>query len=202
MKSKENFWTWFVENSKFYARLNAIETAAKEDLLNQFQDRLHQYSDGLFFEIGGEPGEVNELIITATGDSEYFNDVETLIGDAPRIPDWTFTAFKQAVPGHFVTRWEFIELDTKDMYFNPLKKGTSTDLGVSVYLNNFDLSREDDFYNAIFTTLETILGERSFALDIDHVDIKKKTDNINTDDLIEILKLPNYIKWHKAKYNL
>ena len=51
----------------------------------------------------------------------------------------------------------------------------------------------------MFKMLDTILGEKSFALDIKAVIIKLYDPNFSDGDVIPILKLPDYIKWYKAK---
>jgi len=47
--------------------------------------------------------------------------------------------------------------------------------------------------------LDNILGEKSSALDIGYVEIEAMLSSIKKEDLIELNKLPRYIKWKKAK---
>ena len=85
------FWAWFRERNHEYKSLDRSEN--KEQLLDQFQDRLHQYDDALAFEIS-QPldDDSNELIITAEGVAGKFPEVEALVKAAPELPGWKFVA--------------------------------------------------------------------------------------------------------------
>jgi hypothetical protein len=72
-----------------------------------------------FFEMGGLPDEDQELIITAEGNSDYFDKVEELINAAPRIDRWQFTALKPAIPGHFKSKWATFSLTQMTYGFLP-----------------------------------------------------------------------------------
>jgi hypothetical protein len=65
--SSDSFWSWFKQHHRKYSFINQVDLSVKEDLLNAFSEELHKYCDKLFFEIGGEPEECRELIITAEG---------------------------------------------------------------------------------------------------------------------------------------
>jgi hypothetical protein len=47
--------------------------------------------------------------------------------------------------------------------------------------------------------LDTVLGEKSFALDIDYIDFGKLPDNPEKHGMIELGELPAYMKWKKSK---
>jgi len=200
MKSASKiFWNWFTNSYQAYEQLDSIKVNAREELLNDFERELHTYCNKLYFEIGGLPGQSNELIITAEGDTNYFEQVDQLIDDAPITPNWIFIAFKPPMPGHFKTKWGNIELDTQDIYFNPSNGSDSSGIGIIMYLKKYDDRYEDDYYNALFKMLDTVLGEKSFALDIKNVVIKLNEGQIAEDDMLPLLKLPAYIKWYKSK---
>jgi hypothetical protein len=108
--SIEKFWDWFKEHNKSYISLDEINEDVKEQLLNDLQDHLHEYCDQLYFQIGGMPGEVQELIITAEGNTDFFEQVEALVNDAPKINNWTFIAFIHSLNDLRVTNFEDVEL--------------------------------------------------------------------------------------------
>jgi len=99
--SVKRFWDWFKQHNKSYSFLNQVDPEVKENLLNDFSEELHKYCDNLYFEIGGDPEECQELIITAEGNKEYFNQVEQLVNTAPRIDNWTIKAFIPPRDIHF-----------------------------------------------------------------------------------------------------
>ena len=51
--------------------LNEIDEDEKDQLLEDLQGHLHEYCDQLYFQVGGNSGEEQELIITAEGDKDF-----------------------------------------------------------------------------------------------------------------------------------
>ena len=200
MDTTLQFWNWFKDKNKAYTFLNSVDGVIKEKLLNDFLEQLSKYCDKIYFEIGGYPDEDQELIITAEGDKDYFEKVEKLIDAAPQIEGWTFIAFKQPMVGHFKSKWEDLELNTADMWFLPLSSENPNDLGIRVYLKNHDLIKDSEYLTPlVFKMLDTILGEKSFAIDIDYVDTDLQPYEPEEEGMYQILELPDYIKSHKSQ---
>ena len=63
------------------------------NLLDELLFHLHEYCDELYFEAGGHPNGIQELIITAEGKIENFEKVEKLISQAPILDNWNFISF-------------------------------------------------------------------------------------------------------------
>ena len=200
MDTTSQFWNWFKENNKAYTFLDSVDEVVKEKLLNDLLEELHKYCDKIFFEIGGLPDQEQELIITAEGDKDYFEKVEELINSAPKISGWTFIAFKLPMPGHFKSKWDDLELNTEEMWFLPLSNGKTQDLGVRICLRNYDLIKDNKILKTlIYKMLDTILGEKSFSLDLSHVEIDLQPDEPEDEGMYPILDLPQYIEWQKAQ---
>ncbi len=178
--------------------MDKVDENVGENLLSEFEERLHHYCDKLFFEIGGAPGEDQEIIITAEGDTDYFDRVEQLINDAPSIDGWKFIAFKQPMPGHFKSAWDDLELNTEDMWFLPLSNSKNADLGISVVFKNYEFIKDNEILDTlVYKMLDTIIGEKSFAFDIAYVETGQQPDDPEEMGMFPILELPGYIKWHK-----
>lgn len=201
MDNSKNFWKWFTANASSYEEIGSVNNDERNRLLDNFEIQLHNYCNKLYFEIGGLSGEPNELIITAEGDANYFEAVENLITDAPEISDWIFTAFKPQVPGHLKTEWGNIKLNTEDIFFNPSGASDKSGVAIIVYLPKYNPEYEEDYYNGLFKMLETLLGEKSFALDVKSVAIKANENQFTDENAIPILKLSAYLNWYKAKNN-
>ena len=200
MDTTSQFWNWFKDNNKSYTFLNSVDETVKEQLLDKLLEQLHNYCDKLYFEIGGFPDEDQELIITAEGDKNYFDKVEKLINAAPQIDCWTFIAFKPAMPEIFTSKWDDLELNTEDMWFLPLSNNKNQDLGVRVCFNNQDLLKDNETLTPLlYKMLDTIVGEKAFALDIHYVDTDLLPDDPEEEGLYPILELPKYIEWHKSQ---
>ena len=203
MITATDFWNWFKANNARFQNLNDPELSddAKEELLNEFLEHLYKYCDGLYFEIGGEHGKEQELIITADGDTEYFHKVEELIDAAPAIDNWIYTALIQ--PGDLpqTTIYEDVELMPFEIYFLPLdNKNQPKSIGLRVCLPNYELVKDSEWLTAaVYKVLDHVLGEKVFALDIDYIEIKDLPDNPEEKGMMELEDLPRFIKWKKAK---
>ncbi|MDQ6904050.1 MAG: hypothetical protein M3139_13695 [Bacteroidota bacterium] len=194
MDTISQFWKWFQDNNKAYLLLNDVEGDVKEGLLNDFEEQLHNYCDQIYFEIGGEPDEDQELIITAEGDQIYFGKVEELINAAPQISGWKFIAFKPSIPGHFKSMWDDLELNTEEMWFLPLVNEKNNDLGIRIRLKNHDLIKDNEILTTLlYKMLDTILGEKAFSLNIKYVDTDLQPDDPEAERMYPILELQEYI---------
>lgn len=201
MDSVSQFWNWFKDNNKAYTFLNSVDEETKEKLLDDFLKQLHKYCDSIYFEIGGYPDEDQELIITAEGDERYFDKIETLVNAAPKIDGWTFIAFKPPMPDNFKSKWDDLELNSEDMWFLPLSNDKTQELGIRVCFNKQDLIKGNKTLTPLlYKMLDTILGEKSFALDIQYVETDLLPDYPEEEGLYPILELPEYIEWHKSQW--
>ena len=201
MNKEQIFWNWFLKNNSKFLSLNQInDRNLKENLLDELLGQLHDYSENLYFEIGGKPNEPQELVITAEGKKEHFDEVDKLITEAPSIPNWRFIAFKQPEHISFITEYEGLILDPKLMWFLPLDNENDPNaLGLIVYLKNYSEHHKDLFIGGAFKVLDTLLGEKSTALDIQYLEVDKLPTNPTKKGLIELVDLPKYISWRNKK---
>ena len=198
-----DFWNWFKANNAKFMNLNNPELSdeAKEVLLDEFLEHLHEYCDVLYFEIGGKHGEEQELIITAEGDTEYFDKVDELIDAAPIIHNWIYTAFMQPGELPHTSVYEDVELKPLEIYFLPLdNKNQPKSIGLRICLPNYEQVQESEWLKAaVYKLLDHVLGEKVFALDIDYININILPDNPEEKGMMELEDLPRFIKWKKAK---
>ena len=203
MIKEEVFWKWFSENSSKYYFLNQIkDPSLKEKLLNNLLAHLQEYNENLFFEIGGKPNGIQELIISAGGNKKYFDLVEKLVAKAPNISNWEIKALKPAMGINFVTSYEGIEIDPKNIWFLPLEnENYPHSIGLRICLLNYNAEHEELYLNASYQILDTILGEKSTALDIEHLEVGNLPLNPADEGLIKLSELPNYVTWKKGVLN-
>ena len=196
------FWEWFEANHKPYLFLNEIEASDKAALLNVMLVQLQQYCPQLGFEIGGTPGEKLELIITAEGNTSYFNEVNTLISAAPKLDDWEFIAFVPPRGDGFEFGFEDVVLKASDIWFVPLKDRAHPEIvAIKVCTPHYDRLKEQEWLRPVmYKILESIIGEKSFALDLQYVDIGELPALPANEGLIQIAQLPKYIDWKKAAH--
>lgn len=197
------FWQWFEEKNKAYLFLSEVTPEVKEELMDAMQTQLHLYHKKLYFETGITDDDIPELIITAEGKSDYFEDVEYLIARAPKIGNWRFTAFIQPQGVDFTMKYGDVALEPKEMWFMPLVHNEKPDLiGIRVCLQQYDMiSDKDGLVSIVYKILNTVIGEKSFALDIQFVDAGLLPDDPEEEGMFELWELPQYIKWkQKAKH--
>jgi hypothetical protein len=197
MNSASAFWEWFIDNNQKYQDL---QNSDKERLMNEFLSKLQDFHPQLYFQIGIHKNDDFEVVITADGRVDNFEKVEDLVRNAPNIHNWKITAYKQPKGFNFATRYKGIIFNPDKLWFMPLEnKDHPKNLGIRVGIKEFDKHRENDFYFGISILLETCLGEKSAALDIDYLDICKLPENPEETGWIELPQIQQYIEWKKRK---
>jgi hypothetical protein len=166
MTSAAEFWSWLVTHE---AR---IRRDRSEAVLDEILAALHRYDPDLYFKIGGHPGGLVELVITAEGDRDHFDAVRALVAAAPAVAGWELIAFSPAQGFHFVTEWDAARIDTRGAWFLPLvAPGRPHQLGLRIAVADYDPADEQDWINAAHVVLDTALGELVAAERIQHVEV-------------------------------
>jgi hypothetical protein len=192
------FWNWFTQNQNKYLFINQVDSDMKEQLLNEFLLELHHFCDKLYFEIGGHPDGIQDLIITAEGNTDFFDKVEELISCAPQMNNWKPIAFKPPMGIGFTITYADITANSNDLWFDPLEyENEPNSLGIQVFFPNYKKKREKEFRLLAFQLIDTLIGEKSAALDIDFLEVEKIPKNPVTEGLIRLNKLEEFIKWNK-----
>ena len=181
----------------------------REELTKHFaklNNRLCQFNKNLDLIIKNGKDK-SELIITANGNPYLFKEVELLVHFAPVVERWKITAFLQ--PETNITKYEQgtdkpleyygISLKISEMYFEPLENlEKPTDLGIKVFLKNYIIHKDNPrLREAVYTHIEHLVGEKSFANDIAFIEIEQLTPNNTTG--IELYNLHSYIQNFKIR---
>jgi hypothetical protein len=194
MTSPQDFWNWFQKNNSKYYFLNQItDESEKEKLLDEFIDKLHQFSEGLFFEIGGFPDEPQDLIITAEGNTDYFNQVEDLVASAPAMADWTIIAFKPPKEFGYITESGDISLDPSTIWFVLLETEETQEPGIRLFIEDYDAAKEQDYRYAASIALDNILGEKLNADRIKFLEIEETPHEPEELGLVKLSELLEYL---------
>lgn len=202
MQPETKFWEWFKENNTDYLRLDEIEEELKEQRLDELLSHLHDYCDELYFQIGSDEN-THDLIITAEGNKEYFDKVAKLVESAPEIPNWEIISFKPSLGTDFITEYEGMVLNPKDIWFLPLEKESSPGLlGLRVCMENYNSAETEKALSGVYQMLDAILGEKSASLDVQYVEVAGVPNNPEDNGLINISELKEYIDWRKSKLRL
>lgn len=197
MNSAKYFWQWFDENKHKYSNL---EVPNREELLNEFLAKLHDFHPELYFQIGGKKGEWLEVVITAEGDVRHFEMVEQLVMNAPQIEGWRVTAFKPPEGFNFSVRYKDLVFDPSQLWFLPLGLKDNPDrIGIFVAFPDYRQAIHNDFLHGTFLLLDTCLGEKSAALDLDFVDVCPLPPDPEDSGMVEFVNVKRFIDWKKNR---
>ena len=193
------FWKWFAQNRSSYFHLDEKEHDEVEYLLNELLQQLHLYCDKLVFQIGGQQPGIKELIISAEGNAEYFDTVEKLVFMAPKLKKWKFIALAPATRLVQAIEYDGLAIDPCNVWFSPIEAREEPHLlGVCIYINGFTEDEEQRYYNAAYVILESVLGERSTALDIHYMEVCPPPADPDKEDLFLVETLPAYIEMRRS----
>jgi hypothetical protein len=202
MTAKE-FWKWFEKNNKKYLFIHEVEEKERQKFVEELLTQLRGFHEKLVFVIGGHPLQDHELIISADGQVELFDKVDELVSLAPVIKDWKIIACKPPMGFEFRINFEGIEFDPQYIWFTPLHSESHPDeVGVLVGIPDFNEARKEDFFYGALMLLESCLGERVCAHELDYIDVGPLPPEPEEEGYLEVNKLPEYLKWCKAKKNL
>ena len=96
--------------------------------------------------------------------------------------------------------YEGIRFEPRAMWFLPLESSSSPDdLGLRVGVPNFTHDIERQTMSAVAVILETAMGERAAALDIQHLEIACLPESPESHGYIKLPELPAYIAWRKGR---
>lgn len=201
-KDVKYFWEWFAVNeSKLHALSSGGEDGDRDVLQGECISKLHELSDGLFFEIGGRnDGEKQDFIITAEGNKDLFDKVEELVGAAPKFEGWEIIALKPPLGSDFKLDYEGVDMDPNNMWFLPLKNEENpNEIGLRVGIPDFEVEEEKQYIAGLYLILDALLGERSNALDIGYIEVDPLPEGYSAMGYIEMASLPEFIEIKKSE---
>lgn len=198
-QSIRDFWQWFASHQVALEKMQDTASPFWDEVLA----RLQRVDSGLWFEVSGPVNNVREFVITAGGNETLFTLVDTLVAHAPQIHGWQPVALKPPQGFEFRTVYENVAYDPRHVWFMPLQsKNKPTFLGVRVAIPNLPAKAAgspDNALAAVLMILDTGLGERSAALDINHVEVERLPEDPEAKGYIELPELADYIIWHRRK---
>jgi hypothetical protein len=194
--SVRDFWQWFVGHEAEFNSLSKPDQSFWDVAL----DELKKVDKRLRFELSNADVSPREYIVTAEGYVDAFPAAEMLVDHAPEIGGWEFLALKPPMGFTFTTRYEGIFFDPAAMWFLPLDSPSNPqDLGLRIGIAGLDSLDHTAAHNAVHVILDTALGERSAALDIQYTEIANLPGNPESEGYIQLSELPDYIIWRKRR---
>ncbi len=188
------FWAWFIEHAAQFSRLDTAEHALCDELLR----RLKQIERWLSFEFCAN-ARPHHLIITAGGQQKHFPLVDEIVAASPPVDGWVITALKPASGFDFVMNYEGLEFDPRTLWFLPLERESDHSFGMRVGIPSFDPDDELAAKTALWLMLETALGERTTATEVEHLEVTELPAAPATAGYIELTELAEYLAWRRNR---
>ena len=203
MEKIEAFWNSFYKNKDSLESLSTVTQFDKENILNDLLEALHLYCDKLFFEVGEDScNEKSEFIVTAEGNVDYFEKANALIEQAPVFSDWEFISLKPPMGIDFNMKYEEVYIDPSKLWFLPLENDQYPGK-IGLKIGGTEIESINDKSNllesAIYKIVDTVIGERSFALDVSHVIISDFSSDPDKESYLKLSNLSDFLTWKKRK---
>lgn len=190
------FWAWLASRQ---SDLNAMETP-DNPFWDELLEHLQALNEGLWFEVSA-PGEgERELVITAQGEWELFPLVEAMVSVAPELPGWIPVALKPPMGFDFGIRYQRLELAADGIWFEPLVDPDAPEvLGLRIAVQGFNEDQENEFANGLLIMLDTALGEKSAATEVDLVEVCEVPADPDDEGFLPFTELGSYLAWRKSR---
>ena len=191
----EKFWAWFATHKLEFSR-----PALDEPFWDIALEQIKKVDEHLWFELSRASHPAREFIVTAEGHVSSFPIAEKLVRLAPNLEGWAFIALKPPQRFQFTTTYEGTRFDPREMWFLPLEsKSHPRDLGVRIAVPGLDCMDKTTAHSAVFVILDTGLGERSAALDLQHTEVTELPTDPESLGYIELAELADYVAWRKKR---
>ncbi|RTZ01323.1 hypothetical protein EKM02_06120 [Flavobacterium sp. RSP49] len=189
MKKINTFWNWFQDNNQTIKNLINETPKNQKHISFWINKNLSYYCKEIDFMIvfPKKNTDKTELIITANGNPEYFNQVINLVDNAPQLKIWKFTGFIQPterideIMNGLDEPYIFHEITLKasELTFLPLEYHEITHkFDIVVFLKNYNLyCNTKTLQQAIFIIMQDIVGEKSLYQNINFVHLAQVPDN-------------------------
>ena len=199
-KSATKFWDWFSNNESKLKLLSTCEDEAKDSIRGECIGKLHEFNDGIFFEIGGRSeGEKIDFIVTAEGNKDLFDLVENLVEAAPIYSDWEIVALKPPMGADFKLNYEGVEMNPNEIWFLPLKnEDNSGEIGLRAGIPDFNAEEEKKYIAGLYLILDALLGEKSNALDIGYLEVDPLPEGYTALGYLAMVDLPEFVRIKKS----
>lgn len=193
------FWNWFSDNNERLTMLGDLDEKEQQSLLEELQEQLEAYCEGLTYEMGEPTPSGRTLTFSAEGDMDLFRYVVELVDNAPDLDWWEFVAFKQPKGTDLKVTFDKYRFETKQMYFMQLESEEEPDiLGIRVALPN-PVADDDDQLVGVYVTLEAMIGEFDCSTLIGYLDTCAIPPEPFKAGFRPLDDFPEFVEWFKKQ---
>ena len=193
------FWNWFSDNNERLTMLGDLDEKEQQSLLEELQEQLDAYCEGLTYEMGEPTPSGRTLTFSAEGDMDLFRYVVELVDNVPDLDWWEFVAFKQPKGTDLKVTFDKYRFETKQMYFMQLESEEEPDiLGIRVALPN-PVADDDDQLVGVYVTLEAMIGEFDCSTLIGYLDTCAIPPEPFKAGFRPLDDFPEFVEWFKKQ---
>ncbi|RKS01703.1 hypothetical protein [Flavobacterium sp. 102] len=203
MKSITLFWDWIRYNEQTLKNLRNEKPAVQKMFIYWLDKHLHNYCEQLesILMFPANENEPTQLVISASGNPEYFEQVTTMIENAPKLRNWKFVAFIQ--PSQDIDEMEAgldkpyvfkdIIVKASELKFMPFEYEGIKKIDMIVYLKNFTVHcTNKNLLHVVFIIMQDIIGEKSLFENVNFVELAQMPED-EANELIYLYDLKLYI---------
>ncbi|GAA0755293.1 hypothetical protein LRH25_18760 [Ideonella azotifigens] len=195
-EAAQAFWAWLFEHQAELDALRSPDDVFWDELLL----RLQALDDGLWFEVSSAEVSPRELVITAQGDVDLFDKVETLVALASPLTGWRVVALKPPLGFDFGIRYQGIELQPAELWFQPLLDEDAPHmLGLRIAVPGFIAEMEEEFDSGVLIVLDTALGERAAATEVELLEVCELPAHPPEEGFFPLPELLGYLAWRQQQ---
>lgn len=194
----EEFWKWFQEKNEFLMDIDNMDPIKAEDLMNEFEQVLASYSEGMSFEMSELDANGRTIIFSAEGDEDFFDDVIQLCENVPVLDFWEIVAFKQPQGSKVKIKFENHILNSKDLWFIPMENeedDIEEKIGLEIAIKGCNEEDEDQLI-AVYSLIEAMIGEYDCTTLLGYFELFEMPESPELDGFIPLTELPEYIDWY------
>ena len=197
------FWDWIRYNEQTLRNLRNEKPAVQKMFIYWLDKHLHNYCEQLesILMFPANENEPTQLVISASGNPEYFDQVTVLIQNAPKLRNWKFVAFIQ--PSQSIDQMEAgldkpyvfkdIELKASELKFMPFQYEDVKKIDMIVYLKNFTVHcTNKNLLHVIYIIMQDIVGEKSLFENVNFVELAQLETAVS-EELVYLYDLQEYL---------
>ena len=180
----QEFWNWFVETKDNLEGDNRTTI----DAINVLSEKLQVFDENIVAELGTAQGEIRELVISADGIGESFDNVKGIVAYSPRVPGWKVIAFRQRVnTSQFTLEMGGRSVKADEFYFKLHKNGDR--VGMDMYVPDLTEENKGSLQGIAYILLDMSIGEYDVTTGIDYIEWYPVPSNPKSQGLMNLTQL-------------
>ncbi|AXY77640.1 hypothetical protein D3H65_28270 [Paraflavitalea soli] len=167
LTTKDHFWIWFKSNSEIYRKIGEMSKKEARYWLNELYAHLRSCGRNIHpYILFPKDESTRQLIISANGNLNYFEQVMELVSKAPVVPGWEIIGFYPpcAIDRRIKEGFGHTGIDPHNLWFK-LYEEEDGQAHIVVFAEAF---KPDDevFVKAVEAVLMNVLGEYALRTEL------------------------------------